>query len=109
MTYVPLTLEIMYHRRQSAEEESTDSCIVQKIVIEAVCDVLEIDEVQPWQSFHSLGGHSLLNMYLASTLSQQLGMNVDVNTVFKAQSINQLVTDLHQLLTENQSIICCFS
>ena len=113
---VPLTAEMFVDQARIQKESNPtnsckEGCIVQNIVMKAVCNVLEIDNVQPCHSFHSLGGHSLLTICLASKLSQELGVKVDVKTVFKAPSLNHLVKDVHLLLSSknHESTLCSCS
>ena len=113
---VPLTAEMFVDQARIQKESNPtnsckEGCIVQNIVMKAVCNVLEIDNVQPCHSFYSLGGHSLLTICLASKLSQELGVRVDVKTVFKAPSLNHLMKDVHLLLSSknHESTLCSCS
>ena len=95
---------------QPQREGGEDGCQLREKVMAAVCDLLGLETVQQWRSFHSLGGHSLLTMRLASMLSQELGVTVDIRTVFEAPSLTQLVKELHVLQTktrEGQEPVFC--
>ena len=53
-------------------------------------EVLEIEEIPNDASFFSLGGHSLLTVRLAVKLKNQLGIEMDLATIYQAPTIAQL-------------------
>ena len=75
---------------------SEDCRFVRETVMSAVSDLLGRSNVSEAHSFHSLGGHSLLVIQLASRLTQDLGIVVDVRSVFEASSLRQLIQTLHR-------------
>ncbi|KUF16717.1 MULTISPECIES: phosphopantetheine-binding protein [Streptomyces] len=71
---------------------------IQKLVVDWLCEYLEIPEVSLTDNFLDLGGHSLLAMNINARVQQQYGQELDVKTLFE-QSIGEAVAELHTRLT----------
>ncbi|MFB6438443.1 condensation domain-containing protein [Streptomyces sp. NPDC056411] len=63
---------------------------------EIFAEVLGMDEVEDWEDFFDLGGHSLLGMRLLSRVREQVGVELSLQTLFKAPTPAALAEHLQR-------------
>ena len=89
--FVPIEEQLSVNVRSATLENQTD---LESLVLEAYKDVLGFDTIDLAQDFFSLGGDSLKAVSLASTLTQKLGVKVDVADLFMYTSPGTLAAFL---------------
>lgn len=61
------------------------------------CEVLEVAKAESSQHFLDLGGHSLAATSLLSRIREQIGVEIDFDTLFQAPRFGQLVAEVERL------------
>ncbi|MCE0465008.1 phosphopantetheine-binding protein, partial [Pseudomonas uvaldensis] len=68
-------------------------------------NLLHLDQVGRHDGFLELGGHSLLTVQLQSRLHQDLGVEIDLRTLFAQTSLSELARQVEQAGTSQLQVI----
>lgn len=67
------------------------NCIsIEKKIIIIFCDILNMQDINEWDNFFDLGGHSLMANKLLIRLNEQFGINLNFEDVFNNPSAREL-------------------
>ncbi|MET7800753.1 alpha/beta fold hydrolase, partial [Streptomyces decoyicus] len=69
---------------ESGEGSSEATAERTAALCEIFAEVLGMDEVEDWENFFDLGGHSLLGMRLMSCVRERFGVELSIQALFKA-------------------------
>ncbi|WP_262384748.1 non-ribosomal peptide synthetase [Paenibacillus terrae] len=87
------------------EPNSSPKTELEQTIEEIWSKVLQLETIRKDEDFHTLGGHSLHALRIASLL-QKSGYPVTVNQIFREQTIERLALALSKARTDTATVLC---
>lgn len=68
----------------------------EKLVASLVCDLLQVNDVNPTDNIFELGFHSLLVVQLVKRIEEQTGTKLNLIDVFEHPSIQRIANSINE-------------
>ena len=82
----------------TGDDEFNDT---EKIVAQIWADILELEEVDIYQSFYELGGDSILATYILKELEEEFPGMVDISDIFSYSSVHEMAEYLEDQMDDS--------
>ncbi|MEU5907125.1 phosphopantetheine-binding protein [Micromonospora sp. NPDC047467] len=82
---------------------TTPATPTETMVVEVLCELLEVETVDRSQDFFELGGHSLLAVQVVHELSRRTDLELGLDTFFDLATVDRIAAEIDRLSAQRNA------